>query len=132
MDGLHNDLMTKISRERVGVEVDKMVAGGLLHRRILALELLCQLGLYEPTFMPPSRPKDLPEYQALSEEGLRIVRNLKDGDDVRLALYSAFLFPLQPFRCPVEKKPKPFAWSVLRNALKVCVSGTFHGSISVR
>ncbi|KAJ2806181.1 CCA tRNA nucleotidyltransferase, mitochondrial [Coemansia guatemalensis] len=51
---IHAALDTKISRERVGVELDKMAAGA---RPLLAIRLMLRLGLYAAVFRaPPHAP----------------------------------------------------------------------------
>lgn len=49
-DELRNGLLRKVSRERFGIEVDKMIQGP---DPLRALELIAQLGLYAIVFMPP-------------------------------------------------------------------------------
>jgi tRNA nucleotidyltransferase/poly(A) polymerase len=47
---LQHALLAKISRERIGIEVDKMLRGPAPRR---SLELIYSFGLYEVTFAPP-------------------------------------------------------------------------------
>lgn len=47
---LRESLLRKVSRERFGIEIDKMLSG---RRPLQALELLTELRLYDVVFMPP-------------------------------------------------------------------------------
>ncbi|KAJ1835240.1 CCA tRNA nucleotidyltransferase, mitochondrial [Coemansia sp. RSA 2706] len=49
---IRDALAAKISRERVGVEVDKMAAGA---RPLMSIELVRRFGLYDTVFAPPAQ-----------------------------------------------------------------------------
>ena len=78
---LHAALASKVSRERVGIEVDKMLSG---RDPRYALQLLAQLQLYWVVFMPP--PALSQRMGRSSDRGAHIDELVHDAPDERAAL----------------------------------------------
>jgi len=78
---LHAALASKVSRERVGIEVDKMLSG---RDPRYALQLLSQLQLYWVVFMPP--PALSQRMGRSSDHGAHIDELVHDAPDERAAL----------------------------------------------
>lgn len=78
---LHAALASKVSRERVGIEVDKMLSG---RDPRYALQLLAQLQLYWVVFMPP--PALSQRMGRSSDHGAHIDELVHDAPDERAAL----------------------------------------------
>lgn len=78
---LHAALASKVSRERVGIEVDKMLSG---RDPRYALQLLAQLQLYWVVFMPP--PALSQRMGRSSDHGAHIDELVHDAPDERGAL----------------------------------------------
>ncbi|KAG9023170.1 CCA tRNA nucleotidyltransferase, mitochondrial [Tulasnella sp. JGI-2019a] len=133
-------LVTKVSRERVGTEMDKMFKG---RDPLYSMRLVHELAAHEEIFLLPASAKPSPEPEnrytslvamtllsaALSESSLpclppispRLTAHAKSDLGMRCRLY--FASALTPFRksqCP-EKKNKlaPAAEVVIREGLKV-------------
>ena len=78
---LHAALASKVSRERIGIEVDKMLSG---RDPRYALQLLAQLQLYWVVFMPP--PALSQRMGRSSDRGAHIDELVHDAPDERAAL----------------------------------------------
>lgn len=78
---LHAALASKVSRERIGIEVDKMLSG---RDPRYALQLLAQLQLYWVVFMPP--PALSQRMGRSSDHGAHIDELVHDAPDERAAL----------------------------------------------
>ncbi|KAJ2083682.1 CCA tRNA nucleotidyltransferase, mitochondrial [Coemansia sp. RSA 988] len=93
---IHAALDAKISRERVGVELDKMAAGA---RPLLAIRLLLRLGLYSVVFRAPSHAPAPTEPIESATDIARAVLHLLDARDAvgklvaRLPMTSAVAAP---------------------------------------
>ena len=83
---LHAALASKVSRERVGIEVDKMLSG---RDPRYALQLLAQLQLYWVVFMPP--PALSQRMGRSSDHGAHIDELVHDAPDERAALGTELL-----------------------------------------
>ena len=82
---LRSALLNKVSRERFGIEVDKMLSGRDPFR---ALQLLSELGLYKVVFTPPP---PLTQRMGTSSGGARIDAPA-DIPDENVALFLAACF----------------------------------------
>lgn len=78
---LRTALTTKVSRERFGIEVDKMLSGRDPCR---ALDMLSELQLYKVVFVPPP---PLAERAGKSSDGVHIDEPVADVPDERVALF---------------------------------------------
>lgn len=127
---MHQLLETKVSRERFGIEVDKMMkAKG--SRPVAALSLMQAAQLLRPVFLSPEILAVLPEGQAPPspgqfDEGLERARLVAElllaeapQEELRLVLYAALLSGFTDQTIPEKKKQKPLITSMLRAALKI-------------
>lgn len=128
---MHELLESKVSRERFGIEVDKMMkAQGW--RPIAALELMQQSKLLAPVFLPRDFCAALPaESGPLTTDSLergvaraRVACSLlaKEGgeqSELRIVAYAALLNEWGDRSLTVKMKPRPLAPALLRAALKI-------------
>jgi len=126
--------LPKVSRERVGLEVEKMLRLGL-DPGLAALELIGDLGLYHDVFgsgLPEGAPA-LPADGAAA--GLAVARRLDFGEAGRTsgarfrgrrrrmkaaerrALLAAYLSPVHGTQVQIGKKTLPFVSVIVREAL---------------
>lgn len=140
-DEVREALRSKVSRERFGIEVDKMLRGP---RPVRAMELAVEMGLFDVIFHPPPgsklRGKSLPDWTSLaaarhldllwSEAKALPARSsdiphwltepLLNEESRRLLFYCAALLPLQQMEW--EEKKGKWCWAgecVVMNGLKV-------------
>ncbi|TPX32712.1 hypothetical protein SmJEL517_g04241 [Synchytrium microbalum] len=122
--------MSKISRERVGVEVDKMLKGP---HPVRAVELMREFGMYELVFSKPDSPKSVPldanqavvsmtkmqwmmnNCQALLPNGLFPL----NGAERRLMFLSAAVIPSHGQTFPDKKTSAPLCKHLVLNSLKL-------------
>lgn len=133
-------MITKISRERVGVEVEKMLKGA---NPAFALNLIHKLGLYRCIFAPPSPPfkkehlPDLPTHELstataalnyiLSDAEPFLFQHLLDGKDENESADNRYiawnLAALTPWRDHIfpndVKKSIPAAATAAREGLRL-------------
>lgn len=120
-------LSTKVSRERVGVEVESMLMGP---HPVDAATMLARLGLSRPVCsLPPpvidAAPPSWPWACAASlASGIAAWGGVPGAapacdDDRRVALLAAWLSPLRSVLAPSSPKPTPLPQHVLREALKL-------------
>lgn len=130
---LQNLLQTKVSRERFGIEVDKMMkAQGT--RPVAALALMRQVGLLGPVFISPETAdalphaplpvEDLAEGVELSREVAEILLAEEPRQELRIAMYAALLSAWTERTLPEQgkkKKREPTALipPLLRAALRI-------------
>ncbi|EGD77004.1 hypothetical protein PTSG_07347 [Salpingoeca rosetta] len=139
-------LQTKVSRERYGIEVDKMFKAD---HPLACLSLLCNLGLYDVVFHSPAEyhrdptmqmvpfpyfpvPLRMIEPRLVMEASLEIanranksiVAKAQDGDHhaVQTVLLSAFFSPLWGYICSQDKKVthRSIVYHMLRRG--ICLS----------
>lgn len=131
---LHELLDTKVSRERIGIEVEKMMkAAGT--RPAVALDMLRRLRLLRPVFVAPTLAVAWPP----SEQGVSPEEDLSAGvdrarivaeilveeehcEDLRIAMYASLLASWTDRSLPGKSKDNPLIPSALRAALKVDVA----------
>ncbi|KAJ2784674.1 CCA tRNA nucleotidyltransferase, mitochondrial [Coemansia javaensis] len=139
------DLRRKISRERIGVELDKMAAGP---SPLLAIRLILRFGLYAAVFHAPPPPviepplpviePPLPDDAAVAATE-RVLCLLDDpaaaaappalaalaaaaaaDPQIRRALVlAAYLYPLSPVAVPDGRRAAPLALVAVRDGLKL-------------
>ncbi|KAH8553635.1 hypothetical protein BGW37DRAFT_422454 [Umbelopsis sp. PMI_123] len=121
-------LLAKISRERIGIEVDKMLRGPAPRR---SLELIYSFGLYEVTFAPPQNnvQGELQDTQRsvqaaklvewLSQANITNLSPTKDGEQLRLLYLATNLIPYCGMTYTQKGRPFPAVEYVLRESLKV-------------
>eukprot|EP00741_Cyanophora_paradoxa_P023683 tig00021612_g22877.t1 len=123
-----NALMHKISRERVGVEVDGMLAGP---RPAMALGLLHRMGLFAVVFSsPPGSPELIGDFDKESMGFvLKAARALQyrtkhedamEAEDRKMLFLAALVWNLRTFSClDARKKPLPLVKHIIRESLKL-------------
>lgn len=127
---MHQLLATKVSRERIGIELDKTMKS-LCPGPLRTLEMIEQANLWEPILMSPELRNALVmgteiKMEEIAKEGVRRARaalgflgTSSSREDNRLAAYASLLSPWRG-ECIVEKKKsKPLIYGVLRIALKL-------------
>jgi len=128
---MHELLESKVSRERFGIEVDKMMkAEG--RRPIAALEFMQQSRLLAPVFLPHDFCAALPaESEPLTADSLeRGVARMRlacsllaqeggEQSELRIVAYAALLSEWADRLLTEKKKPRPLAPALLRAALKI-------------
>ncbi|KAJ2491753.1 CCA tRNA nucleotidyltransferase, mitochondrial [Coemansia sp. RSA 2050] len=142
------DLDAKISRERVGVELEKMAAGP---HPLLSIQLILRFGLYTSIFRTPPRaewasledepqagptePKDSAVAEALARNMLELVDGSNSllhgmpqlclaigGGEMamrRSLMLAAFLYPYHGLLVRDKKKVVPMAFVVVRDGIKL-------------
>ncbi|KAJ2049075.1 CCA tRNA nucleotidyltransferase, mitochondrial [Coemansia sp. S16] len=143
------DLDAKISRERVGVELEKMAAGP---HPLLSIQLILRFGLYASIFRTPpldewvsvkdemSEPKDFALAEALTRNVLELVNGSNDDGSASLLrsmpqqcldigggetamrrslMLAAFLYPYHDLLVRDKKKTVPMAYVVVRDGIKL-------------
>ncbi|CAO3674677.1 unnamed protein product [Umbelopsis vinacea] len=120
-------LLAKISRERIGIEVDKMIRGPSPRR---SLELIYSFGLYEVVFAPPQNIHEgtlqitersvqaakLVEW--LSQTNYTHLTPAKDSDQLRQLYLATNLIPYRGITYTQKGKVQPAVEAVLRDSLK--------------
>mmetsp|Transcript_128337 Transcript_128337/g.411282 ORF Transcript_128337/g.411282 Transcript_128337/m.411282 type:complete len:520 (-) Transcript_128337:151-1710(-) len=126
-------LESKVSRERVGLEVDKMLSGGG-GRIVRALESFEALGLVEAIFMPaevleahasckgqaPLQASDLfPDGLGRARRALVLLGEGATKLDARAAAFAALLSPWGSLSYMEKKRKRPLIHCVLRGGLRL-------------
>jgi len=122
---MHQLLETKVSRERFGIEVDKMMkAKG--QRPVVALEMMRQTGMLAPVFVPQEIAASVPSGKAELEQGVERASEaagilLADcpGEELRLLMYAALMSSWAEKTIPEKKKQRPLIPQALRASLKI-------------
>ncbi|KAJ9562444.1 hypothetical protein OSB04_007604 [Centaurea solstitialis] len=119
----------KISRERVGHEVDLMVSG---NQPAKAMAYISELGLFWVVFTPPPNleppiSKDLDRvcvrYMDAGSRLMNEIRRIFTDEQRRLYLYASLFLPLRKtVYKDTKKKILPFSNHVFRNSLKLKAS----------
>mmetsp|Transcript_15479 Transcript_15479/g.63144 ORF Transcript_15479/g.63144 Transcript_15479/m.63144 type:complete len:526 (-) Transcript_15479:456-2033(-) len=126
---VHQALDEKVSRERIGQEVDLMISSD---RPLQAIGLMCEVGIFHIVFRLPDTLLELPPFD-LRNACLGCLINLDslihhhfDGmrhtaADLRLARYAAITAPLRNVRyeCERRHRPTPVTRHVLQNELRM-------------
>jgi len=128
---VHQALLTKVSRERVGTEVDLMVSS---KKPLQALGLICELGLFDVVFQLPdaSRLKQ-PVSKTLACEAMGCLINLDSilhhhmeekepltEEEIRIARFSAFTAPVAGHMYTTERnRVTPVAKHILQDQLRI-------------
>ncbi|KAJ2540361.1 CCA tRNA nucleotidyltransferase, mitochondrial [Coemansia sp. RSA 1822] len=131
---VRQDLDKKISRERVGVEVEKMAAG---ERPLLAVQLILRFNLFECVFRAPPRDmwtNDVAVDAAAAESVSRCMLRVLDGAllhahipsqydvtlrDRRALILASYVFPFHAAVAADRKRQAPVALLVVRDGLKL-------------
>jgi len=127
---MHQLLQTKVSRERFGLEVDKMMkAQG--ERPVAAFSLMRQVGLLAPVFITPEivaalapgqaplNPDDLATGVDYSREVADILLAEETQQELRIVMYASLLSSWTERTALEKKKPRPLIPPLLRAALKI-------------
>ncbi|ORZ21492.1 hypothetical protein BCR42DRAFT_459357 [Absidia repens] len=121
-------LVNKISRERIGTEIDKMLSGP---SPLLSLQLIHQYGLYATVFEAPEIVSQPPEdaWQAvravgvvqwlLQEGATSPLRQITSKDERRTIYLAASLLPYLSVMSELKKRPIYAVQLVLRDSLKL-------------
>eukprot|EP00899_Mesostigma_viride_P012709 jgi/Mesvir1/21439/Mv20907-RA.1 len=131
-DLVRNALASKVSRERVGVETDLMLASVVPGAPLQAMRHLCRLRLLPVVLRPPREAQgalgeDYARYcvAAMSEvcDVLSSVPQVTlEKDQLRLCMYTALLLPLREMAVPAggsKSKKIPLAEVLLKDSLKL-------------
>ncbi|KAJ1817345.1 CCA tRNA nucleotidyltransferase, mitochondrial [Coemansia sp. RSA 2599] len=141
---IKSDLDAKISRERVGVELEKMAAGP---HPLLSIQMILEFGLYENIFLAPPKDQWLGEQQLagdyrVSESLTKSVLEILDsangsagpsivaampaslfaaGDPQlrRSLVIASYLYPYYGLEVREKKKVVPVSHVVVRDGLKL-------------
>lgn len=111
---VHRELLEKVSRERVGTELIKMVEG---QNPAIALRMILEYGLYPYIFQ-------LPEGQKIEEDGvsLRLTKQLLQLSTRREVVLACFLHPFSQMTCTkAGRKPQkmPATQWIVKESLKL-------------
>ncbi|KAJ2909240.1 CCA tRNA nucleotidyltransferase, mitochondrial [Coemansia aciculifera] len=137
---IKHDLDAKISRERVGVELEKMAAGP---NPLLSIQLILRFGLFASIFrMPPcdewigsgdnvsaTEPSDFAVAEAMTRNVLALAKSgIVDGLDSllpnkasmqRSLVLAAYLYPYHDMLVRDKKKTVAMAYVVIRDSIKL-------------
>ena len=121
---IKNALINKISRERIGIEFDKMITGPF---PLLSLQLIYQLDLYSIIMASPQIKSGTVGDAKLAVQSVGIVQWLeqKEGlsaiskDEKRNLVLSASVLPFYGVISEFKKKDIPAVQLVLRDSIKV-------------
>ncbi|KAJ2574299.1 CCA tRNA nucleotidyltransferase, mitochondrial [Coemansia sp. RSA 1807] len=131
---VRSELERKISRERVGVEVEKMAEG---ERPVLAIQLILKFGLYECVFRAPSRETwtDDVDVDAMAAESVtRCTLKMLDEaslhalipsqysvtlHDRRILILASYVYPFHAAVAADRKRNASVALLVVRDGLKL-------------
>ncbi|GAB5585264.1 CCA tRNA nucleotidyltransferase [Umbelopsis nana] len=120
-------LLAKISRERIGIEVEKMIRGPSPRR---SLELIHSFGLYEIVFSPPQNIHEgTLKSTEMAIQAVRLVEWLsrnclanltpdKDSDQLRQLYLATNLIPYRGITYTQKGRVWPAVEAVLRDSLK--------------
>ncbi|KAK9713731.1 hypothetical protein RND81_06G047600 [Saponaria officinalis] len=125
-DEVRAAIAEKISRERIGHEVDLMIGG---NEPVKAITYICDLQLFWvvftlPSGVDPSTP-DANERHCLAfiDAAWSLIQSLEaltlTDDQRRLCLYSALFLPLRSMSYRDKKKKVPVVDYIFRNSLKL-------------
>ncbi|XP_023540068.1 putative CCA tRNA nucleotidyltransferase 2 [Cucurbita pepo subsp. pepo] len=123
-------LATKISRERIGVEIDLMMAG---NQPVKAMSYICDLTLFWTVFTLPSNTEpEIPDVcnrlciacQEATWNLLQLIKCVTFNDEQkRLSMYAALFLPIRKFTFKDKKSKKiPVVNHIFRESLKRKVS----------
>ncbi|KAL9245483.1 hypothetical protein vseg_019129 [Gypsophila vaccaria] len=125
-DEVKTAIAEKISRERIGHEVDLMIGG---NQPVKAVTYICDLQLFWVVFTLPSNVEpSTPEASdrsclAFIEAAWSLIQSLEaltlNDDQRRLCLYSALFLPLRGMSFKEKKKKVPVVDYIFRNSLKL-------------
>lgn len=125
-DDVRDAIADKISRERIGHEIDLMVAG---NQPVKAMSYVSTLLLFWVVFnTPPNVDPPIPEgherlciaYMDAAWKVLQSIGGSFNGDQKRLSLYAALFLPLrQTVYIDHKSKKIPVASYIFRNSLKL-------------
>ncbi|KAJ1733779.1 CCA tRNA nucleotidyltransferase, mitochondrial [Coemansia biformis] len=134
------ELDRKISRERVGIELDKMAAGP---RPLLSVQMILRFGLYDVVFRGPPKDAwidapaalDVALAGAATEQVLRLLDDAPAGvlpaelasvgtdpQLRRLLVLAAYTYPMRAVAVRDGKRTAPLAFVVVRDGLKLSKS----------
>jgi tRNA nucleotidyltransferase/poly(A) polymerase len=119
-------LLTKVSRERLGIEIDKMFTAGC-KKPIKALLLLDSTGLLPAVFMPSdlieeasTKPADLQVGISRAKLAIDLLGAQATKQDVRVVAYSGLLSPWKDFRYKEKNRQLlPLIRGLLRLGLRL-------------
>lgn len=136
-------LINKISKERIGTEVEKMLNGPY---PLLSLKLIYQYGLYSTVFEPPKNMSHAPtdSYQAVCAVGavkwlimdkigdddkqqqqnnnddiIYLLRQIENNDERHILYLGAALLPYLNITVELKKKTSPAVELIIRDSLKL-------------
>ncbi|KAF7728008.1 CCA tRNA nucleotidyltransferase, mitochondrial [Apophysomyces ossiformis] len=121
-------LKSKISRERIGTELDKMLKGP---SPLMAIRLIHELDLYPVMFNPPAGMNGSPAPSLSAVQAAGIIRwyscnallqssplRLGSQDELRILYLSAILLPYLRLETEQKKRTVPAVQVVLRDSIK--------------
>ncbi|RIB08911.1 tRNA nucleotidyltransferase [Gigaspora rosea] len=128
---IKNAISAKVSRERIGIEVDKMIKGP---HPALAIKLIYEMNLYDTIFAPPQdylgtldNPKiavclaKILEWLLLTsnENHLHVNLSSRTPEDIRFLYLASFLAPHKTIEIPSKKKNHTSFHHVIKESLKL-------------
>ncbi|CAG8799209.1 14883_t:CDS:10 [Gigaspora margarita] len=128
---IKNAISVKVSRERIGIEVDKMIKGP---HPALAIKLIHEMDLYDTIFAPPQdylgtldNPKiavclaKILELLLLTsnENHLHVNLSSRTLEDIRFLYLASFLAPHKTIEIPLKKKNHTSFHYVIKESLKL-------------
>ncbi|KAG0193876.1 CCA tRNA nucleotidyltransferase, mitochondrial [Apophysomyces sp. BC1034] len=121
-------LQNKISRERIGTELDKMLKGP---SPLMSIQLIHDLDLYPVVFMSPDLINGTPGSSLMAVQAASIIRwystnqsiqssplKLESQDELRILYLSASLLPYLRLQAEQKKRIVPAVQVVLRDSIK--------------
>lgn len=113
LEQVQSSLLNKVSRERVGVEVEKMIKNPNVLR---AMEMIADLNLAEVTFQ-----SNIFTQTPWLDEGLRTLRALRNVDSSS-SRFAALFIALADDTYLEKKKPKSVVLGIVRENLKLSIA----------
>ncbi|KAJ2455849.1 CCA tRNA nucleotidyltransferase, mitochondrial [Coemansia sp. RSA 2336] len=130
LDEVKRDLDAKISRERVGIEVEKMAAGP---DPLLSIRLILQNGLYANVFRAPAYVQNIGPFEDASSVTQRVLQVLDNRSILqplplslavtpetrRMLILAAFMYPFSQAQVVELKRKQAAGAQVVRDSLKL-------------
>ncbi|KAJ1873328.1 CCA tRNA nucleotidyltransferase, mitochondrial [Coemansia sp. RSA 990] len=133
LDEVKRDLDVKISRERVGIEVEKMAAGP---DPLLSIRLILQNGLYANVFRAPPYVQNIGPFEDAGGVTQRVLQVLDNSSILqylpsplavtpetrRMLVLAAFMYPFSQAQVVELKRKQAAGAQVVRDSLKLATA----------